>query len=59
MREDVSNPEFMDSFAQKLLIIKANEEIQEDILKDYARTRCGFRVHMVQSKEAICIHGEI
>ncbi|MEY8369898.1 hypothetical protein AALA24_14235 [Anaerovoracaceae bacterium 42-11] len=33
LREEAGNPEFMDFFAQKLLIIKANEQIQEDILK--------------------------
>jgi RNA polymerase-binding transcription factor DksA len=31
--EHIGNPEFMDFFAQKLLIIKANEQIQEDVLK--------------------------
>lgn len=33
LREEAGNPEFMDFFAQKLLIIKANEQIQEDVLK--------------------------
>ena len=30
--EEAGNPEFMDFFAQKLLIIKANEQIQADVI---------------------------